>query len=245
MNEETERIGKDLTFEKVWATMQANSAEMKALSAEVWAAIRATDEQLKANAAQLKAGAEKTWKWLEANAEETRKHIAATEAQIRATEAQLKADKEEIKAANKRFGEFSNRFGEIVEHLVRPGLVKKFRELGFTFTEANRMEITDNKLGIYMELDAVLENGSTVLVIEIKSKPSIDDIKYLMKRMDDLRRYVDARGDKRIYLAGIAGVTFAESPKNYALKNGLYVIEPSGETFAVTAPAGDYCPREW
>jgi len=29
------------------------------------------------------------------------------------------------------------------------------------------------------------------------------------------------------------------------MKNGFYVIEPSGETFSITAPEGEYSPREW
>jgi hypothetical protein len=44
----------------------------------------------------------------------------------------------------------------------------------------------------------------------------------------------------------VAGVVFGDSEKNYALKNGLYVLEPSGETFTITEPkAGGYSPREW
>jgi hypothetical protein len=41
-------------------------------------------------------------------------------------------------------------------------------------------------------------------------------------------------------------VVFDKSVKNYALKNGFYVLEPSGETFTITEPkAGGYSPREW
>jgi hypothetical protein len=39
---------------------------------------------------------------------------------------------------------------------------------------------------------------------------------------------------------------FGDSEKNYALKNGLYVLEPSGETFSITEPKSKgYSPREW
>jgi hypothetical protein len=37
----------------------------------------------------------------------------------------------------------------------------------------------------------------------------------------------------------------SESEKIFALKNGFYVIEPSGETFTITAPEGVYSVREW
>jgi hypothetical protein len=40
-------------------------------------------------------------------------------------------------------------------------------------------------------------------------------------------------------------VVFAESEKIKALKRGFYMIEPSGETFKITEPKGDYHPHEW
>ena len=33
--------------------------------------------------------------------------------------------------------------------------------------------------------------------------------------------------------------------KEYAFKTGLYVVIPSGETFDIFIPEGDYSPREW
>jgi hypothetical protein len=63
--------------------------------------------------------------------------------------------------------------------------------------------------------------------------------------MEKLRAYADLHNDRRAYLGAIAGVVFNDSEKTYALKNGFYVIEPSGDTFTITEPAGNYRPREW
>jgi hypothetical protein len=35
-----------------------------------------------------------------------------------------------------------------------------------------------------------------------------------------------------------------ENGKTFALKNGFYIIEPSGEEFVITEPKGIYSPRE-
>ena len=43
----------------------------------------------------------------------------------------------QMKETDKKISNLGDRFGEMVEHMVMPGLVKKFRELGFVFTEAN------------------------------------------------------------------------------------------------------------
>jgi hypothetical protein len=83
------------------------------------------------------------------------------------------------------------------------------------------------------------------MIVEIKTKPNIDDINDHMGRMEKLRRYADLHNDKRKYLGAMAGVVFSESEKIYALKKGFYVIEPSGDTFRITEPKGSYHPREW
>jgi hypothetical protein len=151
----------------------------------------------------------------------------------------------EMKEFNRRFGELTNRFGDMVEYMVLPNLITKFEELDFTFTKANRTEIKDREHGIFMEIDALLENGDKVMAVEIKTKPGGDDINDHVERMEKLRAYADLHNDKRVYLGAIAGVVFAESEKINALKKGLYVIEPSGDTFTITEPKGEYRPREW
>jgi hypothetical protein len=90
-----------------------------------------------------------------------------------------------------------------------------------------------------------LENGDKVMIVEIKTKPTTDDIDDHIGRMEKLRAYADLRNDKRKYLGAIAGVVFGDGEKTYALKKGFYVIEPSGDTFTIIEPRGSYYPHEW
>lgn len=181
---------------------------------------------------------EKRQEIFEREMEESKKHREALEKRHEAFE-------REMKEYNKRFGEFTNRFGDIVEYMVVPNLVSKFKQMGFAFTKANRTKIEDDEHEIFMEIDALLENGDKVLAVEIKNKPSINDIDDHIERMEKLRFYADLHNDKRVYLGAVAGVVFDKSQKIYALKKGFYVIEPSGETFTVTEPTGIYHPHEW
>ena len=215
--EQTQNTGEGLTFEKVWAAIQATNEQM-----------RETGEQMKASGERLK-------EYMEEQIRSTNEQIQATNEQMKATDRQL----------NQRFGELTNRFGDMVEYMVLPNLLTKFEELGFTFTKANRTEIKDREHGIFMEIDALLENGDKVMAVEIKTKPNVEDIQDHIERMEKLRIYADLHNDKRIYLGGVAGVIFSESDKAYALKRGLYVIEPSGDTFTITEPGGKYHPHEW
>jgi hypothetical protein len=191
--------------------------EWKAAADEIWALLRKTARLQEETAQQMR---------------ETDKRL---EEQMRETDKRLE----------RQLGRLGNRFGEMVEHMVMPNLVKKFGELGFTFTKAYHFLLTDKENSVLAEVDAFLENGDKVMIVEIKTKPSIDDINDHMERMEKLREYADAHHDKRAYLGAIAGVVFNDSEKAYALKKGFYVIEPSGDTFNIIEPKGAYYPHEW
>jgi alpha-galactosidase/6-phospho-beta-glucosidase family protein len=246
---QTQAIGAGLTFEKVWAAIQANSEQMKKTHEETDRRMAETFRQIKESQAET----DRQMKETERQMKETARQQKETDRQIK--ESQAETDRQQKETArqmketdrqlNKRFGELSNRFGDMVEYMVLPNLITKFEELGFTFTKANRTEIKDREHQLFMEIDALLENGDKVMAVEIKTKPSGDDINDHIERMEKLRVYADLHNDKRIYLGAIAGVVFSGSNKIYALKKGLYVLEPSGETFKITEPKGEYYPHEW
>jgi hypothetical protein len=117
--------------------------------------------------------------------------------------------------------------------------------LGFTFTKASETEITDRNHDIFLSIEAFLENGERTMAFTRRKKPRVEDIDYHIECMEKLRQYADLHNDKRKYLGAIGGEIFSEAEKIYALKNGFYVVEPSGETFTITEPKGLYHPREW
>jgi hypothetical protein len=83
------------------------------------------------------------------------------------------------------------------------------------------------------------------MLVEVKSKPTTDDIDDHIERMGKVKTHADRHNDNRTYLGAVAGMAMSESVKTYALKKGFYVIEPSGEDFYITEPKGEYSPREW
>jgi hypothetical protein len=186
-----------------------------------------------------------TFEQFMASMRELRKSQEENAQQLKEIAQRMKETDKQMKETDRRVGAITNRFGEMVEYMIIPNLVAKFDDLGFTFTKVNRTEIADREHSIFTEIDAFLENGGTVMIVEIKTKPSIDDINDHIGRMEKLRAYADLHGDKRKYRGAMAGVVFSESEKTYALKNGFYVIEPSGDTFNITEPKGDYHPHEW
>jgi hypothetical protein len=151
-----------------------------------------------------------------------------------------------VKENAKQIGKLGGRFGEMVEYMVKPNLIAKFRELGFVFEKAyQQATIEDKENNIFTEVDITLENGDKVMLVEVKSKPKTEDISEHIERIEKVKFHANLHGDKRKYLGAIAGMVFNDNEKIFAMKNGFYVIEPSGETFIITAPEGDYSPREW
>ena len=202
----------------------------------VWAALQEVARIQKENAAEF------DLRMKESEAERRKE-----EAKRREEEAEWrKEETERRKELDKQLGNLSNRFGEMVEHMVVPNLITKFHELGFIFDKAYRnATIKDKVHNIFTEIDITLENGDKVMIVEVKSKLVTDDITDHIKRMQKVKAHADLHGDRRVFLGAVAGIIINESEKEFALKNGFYVIEPSGETFVITEPKGVYSPKEW
>jgi hypothetical protein len=145
-----------------------------------------------------------------------------------------------IKDTQKNIGGLSNTLGSIVERILTPGLPEKFKKLGYNF---NRIASYSYAAGVYAQIDGMLENGSQAVAVEVKTKLRQTDIDEHIERMDKIRKYADEHGDNRHFMGAMATFITDENAKNYALKKGLFIIEPSGEDVKVTKPETE--PRVW
>ena len=160
------------------------------------------------------------------------------------TSEQIKETDRQIKEYNKRFGDFTNRFGEVVEYMIAPNLQDKLYDMGLDFqTVSSNFKVNDHKNNIHLQIDVFLQNGDAAMLVEIKTKLTISDINEHIKRMEKMRIFADLRQDKRAFLGAVAGVVIESDEREYALNNGFYLIEPSGETFNITPPHNK--PKEW
>jgi hypothetical protein len=208
-----------------------------------------------AEAAQTEPGLtfEKVWEMFQEMTKETdrrfREMTKETDRRFQETTREMKEMSKEtdrqMKETDKRVGELTNRYGEISEHMIIPNLIHSFNALGYTFTRAGRSKIEDFEHGIFTEVDALMENGDSVMVVEMKTYLRTDHIDDHVRRMEKLRALADYNKDKRKYYGAIAGLMMSQSEKAYALKKGFYVLEPVGETFTITAPPSPNAPRAW
>ena len=148
------------------------------------------------------------------------------------------------KETARQMGKFHNRFGEVVEYMIAPNLCDKFREIGLIFPKANnKTKVKDYENNIHFEIDVMLENSDKAMLIEVKTKLKTEDVNDHISRLEKMRNYANLHNDKRNFLGAVASVIMTSNVKEYALKQGFFAIEPSGESFRITPPQGQ--PKEW
>ena len=187
-----------------------------------------------------------------ADIQESRKEMQEFRESLKETERVLKEESQRQREEsqrqkddfNNRLGSLTNLFGDVTEAMVAPKICEKFEEIGLFFPKANRnTRVRDRVNNIFFEVDIMLENGENAMLIEVKTKLTLERIDYHLDRLEKMRKYADLYGDKRTFLGAVAGIVVTDEVKNYALNQGFYFIEYSGENFYITPPSGK--PKEW
>ena len=212
------RIGRGLTFEKVWATMDRNAEEARERQKEY----------------------EERQKKYEEQREQKKKEYE---------EQQKKRQKEidrQIKNLNEQMGGLHRSFGEMAEHLVAPGIIDKFNEMGFHIMKAatHGMKILDENKKVRTEVDLYMENGDYIFAIEVKARLGKKDIDEHRKQLEILRENANRTGDRRKILGGMAVAILEKGEKEAILDAGFYLLVQSGDTMKIDLPEG-FVPREW
>ena len=151
-----------------------------------------------------------------------------------------------LKEIGEQMGGLHNSFGELAEHLVAPGIVERFNEMGYAFDKVcpSGCIILDEKGKTKAEIDLLLENSEYIVAVEVKSKAVEKDIECHVKRLQTLREHRDKHHDSRKARGAIASAVFLPGIKEKVLEAGFYVIEQSGDTMRFDVPEG-FVPKEW
>ena len=209
-----------VTFEQFWAGLQ----ETRQLVNDITERQKETAERQKETDRQMKENAERQ----------------------KETDRQMKETDRQMKRTFRQMGFLSNRFGEMAEHLVKPGIYKRFNELGYHFNADSpgghiiRGEDGKSKA----EIDFLLENGSTIMAVEVKTTPKVKHVAEHIKRLEILRDHRRRINDQRKIEGAIAGAIFGIEEREAAIEAGLYVIVQSGDTMKIEVPE-DFTPTRW
>ena len=196
--------------------------------ADVWRMFQETDRQMKETALQIK----ETDRQLKERAAETERFMkerAAETARI-------------VSEVSKKLGDLGNRLGEFVEHMVSPAVVRLFQAQGIEVHEVHP-GVEANRNGEGIEIDLLVVNDGTLVAVECKSKLTQTHVDEHLVRMEKLKRLLPLYKNHRA-LGAVAAMVISDSVKNYAHKQGLYVLCQNGDSVEVSSPP-NFSPKAW
>jgi hypothetical protein len=143
---------------------------------------------------------------------------------------------------SRQIGGLGNRLGEFVEGVVRPGLVRLFRERDITVHRTLR-DVGGDKDGIALQVDLLVVNDTDAVAVEVKSKLTDRDVDDHMERLDKFKILFPEFASKRL-LGAVAAMVIPDAAAKYAEKCGMFVIGQAGDD-AVLLNSPEFQPRAW
>ncbi len=138
---------------------------------------------------------------------------------------------------------FTTQWGKLVEALVEPGSVQLFRDRGLAVKRsARRLESRDAQ-GEPIEIDVLLEDGDTVVAIEVKTTCRPVDVEWHLDKLARFKEAFPKLADCKVQGA-MAALTYEGGADRFAYKSGLWVLKCVD---GVTSIANDdrFSPRSY
>jgi len=148
-----------------------------------------------------------------------------------------------VERTSKAVDGLTTRWGRFVEELVRPAVVRMFRDRGILITRTMERVRSPLASGTPMEIDILGVNGMKVVAVECKSRLSKDDVDEMCDRLTKFKTAFTEYAQYTLYGA-VAGIEINEGVDIYAYRKGLFVIRTSGESVEI-ANDDKFEPLAW
>jgi hypothetical protein len=166
-----------------------------------------------------------------------------TNAQFKDVAARFKETDAKFKETRKMVGRLGNSWGEFVEGIVIPSVLQMFNKRNIKIERVSSRS-KSRKGGNTMEIDIIGDNSSYVVAIEVKSKLLSDNVISFIKKLDNFKYFFSNYAEKKL-VGAVAGISVDESVKNFAEKEGLFVIMQKGEEYVEIVNNKNFTPKEW
>lgn len=194
---------------------------------------------------------EKSFERVWAMFEETDRRFKETDRLVKEVWKQSRETDRQIKETDKKFDkyfgklrELDRNWGKLVEALVRPSVAKQFRERGIPVVGSGQ-QMERHRNGDTMEIDILLESEDMVIVVEVKTTLSVEDVNdHIRKHLEPFRLFFPRYQDKKI-LGAVAYIHSEENAHRYAYKKGLFVLTFTSGDMVEIQNNLKFVPREW
>ncbi|MEL6383604.1 MAG: hypothetical protein AAFQ89_14350 [Cyanobacteria bacterium J06626_18] len=162
----------------------------------------------------------------------------------RAAEAEKRLARAEAIAAqaNQAVNNLSSRWGRFVENIVAPAALRLFREQGMAVQEVYQ-RVRSARGNRNLEIDILLVDDDVAVAIEVKSRLTQDDIRQVLRSLEQFKIAFPHYANYRLYGA-VAAIEIDKDVDTYAYNQGLFVIQQSGDSVAISN-APNFVPRTW
>jgi hypothetical protein len=175
---------------------------------------------------------------------ETDRKFQETNRKFQETDKRFQQLESLIKEQSKKMGEMNNRLGDFVESIVKPGIVRLFKERNIPINKLHQHVEAENKeLGLATEIDFFVVNSDCCALVEVKSKLDVSHINEHIERMEKFRLLFPEYADKKAY-AAVAAMIIPEDVAKYAYRKGLFVIAQKGDNITFLNNM-QFEPKSW
>ncbi len=136
-----------------------------------------------------------------------------------------------FKKLRKEIGDLGGSWGRFVENMVAPACETLFLEHGIPVHQVSQ-RVKKRLNGDTLEVDILVLNQDYALVVEVKSRLSVQDVKDFIEDLQSFRNFFPEYTQKQLYGA-VAGMDIEAGADKYAYRQGLFVMAQSGKTVAI------------
>jgi len=185
---------------------------------------------------------QETERILKEESQKTDRQIQQLSQQVEKTDRQIQELSQEVKRVSQEVGNLGGKWGRFVENMVAPACETLFLNRGIPVhlvTQRARKKLN----GRHLEIDVLVTNENHVLVVEVKSTLSVEDVKEFIIDLTEFHQFFPEYNDKQLYGA-VAGIEMEENADKYAYRQGLFVLAQSGENIVILNDE-KFKPRVW
>jgi hypothetical protein len=174
--------------------------------------------------------------------QDTDRKFQDTDRKFQDTDRQFKETDRKIAEVSRQLGQLGNRLGEFVQEMVRPAVVRLFRERGID-VHMVCPNVSAERDGDAIEIDLFVVDDSVAMAVECKSRLSIDDVAEHIERLTKIKRLIPKYSDMRI-MGAVAGMVVPAEVARHAYQKGLFVLAQNGSAVEIRNDTS-FKPTEW
>ncbi len=156
-------------------------------------------------------------------------------------DAQKETDRK-FQETSKLVSNLGGQWGLFVENQVAPACERVFGERGIPVQMVSQ-RVKKRRGGDTLEIDVLVVNAGHVVVVEVKSSLSVEDVREFLEDLGRFREFFPEYADWQVHGA-VAGMRIEDGADRYAYRQGLFVLAPTGDTVKILNDAR-FQPKSW